>query len=38
MIAVPEPPISLTEDIILRTQTSLGLTWLDGLDDGSLPV
>lgn len=38
MISVPEAPINLTEDIILRTQTSLGLSWSDGLDDGSLPV
>jgi hypothetical protein len=38
MISVPEPPINLTEEIILRTQTSLGITWSDGLDDGSLPV
>ena len=38
MIAIPEPPINLTEDSTLRTSTSLGINWSDGLDDGSLPV
>jgi hypothetical protein len=38
MIAVPEKPISLAENLSLRTATTLGLIWSDGLDDGSLPV
>jgi hypothetical protein len=38
IIAVPDSPINLTEDDNLRTSTTLGLTWSDGLDDGSLAV
>jgi len=38
MIAVPEPPLALTEVLSLRTQTTLGIVWSPGLDDGSLPV
>jgi hypothetical protein len=34
----PEKPINLVEDYSLRTPTTLGLMWDNGLDDGGLPV
>ena len=38
IIAVPDSPINLAEDDNLRTSTTLGLTWSNGPDDGSLAV
>jgi hypothetical protein len=32
---VPEPPIELTEILSDRTNTTLGFSWLPGLDNGA---
>lgn len=37
-IEVPVQPISLAEDISVRTATKDGLTWSDGGDNGGSPV
>ena len=31
---IPDSPVSLAENIVFRTSTTLGLTWLDGVDNG----
>ena len=38
IIAVPDAPILLKENPVLRTSTTLGLVWSPAPDDGSLPV
>jgi hypothetical protein len=38
IIAVPDAPILLGENPVLRTSTTLGLIWSPAIDDGSLPV
>jgi len=35
---VPDAPVSLTEDVSLRSSTTLGFTWADGAHDGGLAV
>lgn len=35
---VPDAPISLAENIAVRTTTTDGLTWSNGLEDGGQPV
>lgn len=36
--AVPDAPVSLTENLSERTYTSLGFVWVDGADPGGLPI
>lgn len=38
LITNPDPPISLSEVTSLRTNTTLGLSWVNGLSDGGSPV
>jgi len=38
IIAIPDATINLTEDLTLRTLNFLGLTWQNGLKDGSFPI
>jgi hypothetical protein len=38
LITNPDPPISLSEVTSLRTNTTLGLTWLNGPSAGGSPV
>ncbi len=38
LITNPDPPISLSEVVSLRTNTTLGLSWVNGLSDGGSPV
>ena len=35
---MPDAPVSLTEDVSLRSSTTLGFTWSDGAHDGGLAV
>lgn len=35
---VPDAPISLVEDITVRTSTTDGLGWSDGANDGGVPI
>lgn len=35
---VPDAPVSLTEDISVRTYTTDGITWTDGTNSGGVPI
>ena len=35
---IPDAPISIAEDVSLRTSTDIGLTWSDGVSNGGLTV
>jgi hypothetical protein len=35
---VPDAPLSLAENISVRTSTTDGLTWTDGLNSGGVPI
>jgi hypothetical protein len=38
VISKPDPPVSLIEDISLRTTSTLGIEWSDGASDGGSPI
>lgn len=38
IMTVPDAPVSLAENSLLRGATQIGLTWTEGLSDGGSPV